>query len=175
MNKFGKIAGIVFVALLFVACNKGKKIETVDNDTSIGDKHSFLVGIWTGDVSLLTEDKESTSSGVVTLTISENEGKYAYILETTKNVHKGFVEIEDGDEMFVTLPEIKWAEYRGLIPEGKELEDVPSEDMFGIGFVYDGETKQLMFQNYGNSMNYYVKIAEIDDKYIILEKNEDKN
>jgi len=163
MNKFSKITGILLVALLLVSCNKGKKIEEADNYTSIDDKYTFIVGIWTA-------DKEMGSE--MSLTISENEGKYAYILETTKNVHKGFLKIEDGAEMFITLPEIKWAEYRGAIPEGKELEDVPLEDMFGIGFMYDGETKELMFQNYGNNMNYYVKIAEIDDKYIILKKNE---
>ncbi|MFV0470407.1 MAG: hypothetical protein ACK5L7_00005, partial [Paludibacteraceae bacterium] len=72
------------------------------------------------------------------------------------------------DGYYLTLKNIEWSENEGALDEeGEQVDDsveLPKEIQ---GVLYKNE---ITIQNTGNSMNYYVKIAECDQKYIHLIK-----
>ena len=75
---------------------------------------------------------------------------------------------ERKDGYNITFENIEWSEYLGAIdPEGETSEeDLPLPQDIG-GVLYKNE---ITIQNYGNAMNYYVKLGECDVKYIHLVK-----
>lgn len=70
--------------------------------------------------------------------------------------------------MYLTLKNIEWSENEGISDDGGE----PIEDDIGLPQEIQGELykNEIAIQNYGNSMNYYVKFGECDLKYIHLIK-----
>jgi hypothetical protein len=76
----------------------------------------------------------------------------------------------DGDETYIILQGIRWHKNLGMLQDDEDASEMEDrEPTYGLElFWFDGE---LTLQNYGNSMNYYLKLAECyDDKYINLER-----
>lgn len=157
----------VGISIFLIGC-RGKSVNTINkigyNYTAQDSRYAFLLGTWTTNT--------APCDAQLSLTIGDKDGKYAYTLKMNETEQNGFLEIKNEDGIYVFLPKIKWAEYRGTIPEDKEVDEVSLQDAFGLDFQYDDETATLMFQNIGNNMNYYVKLAELDCKYVVLKKNE---
>jgi hypothetical protein len=97
----------------------------------------------------------------------EDQLKYTFQTNTRKisdNVELEFNESKDG--YYITFNNFKWAENLGTLDdEGNATDNTlyPMPDVDGV--LYENE---ITIQNYGNAMNYYVKIGECDVKYIQL-------
>jgi len=68
-------------------------------------------------------------------------------------------------ETGIVLEGIPWVSNLGALKDGVIPEDEKGEPTYGIDFVW--EDGNLTMQNYGNSMNYYVKLS-CGNKYITL-------
>jgi len=109
----------------------------------------------------------------ITLDIVKRQAQYFYTL-ISDTTYKGKVSIsksEDGKESYVTFEGIEWAEYEGDISNDSE-EEREQKPVMKLPVGIDGQLqdKEIIIQNYGNSMNYYVKLAGCGDKYIRLVK-----
>ncbi|MGX7666708.1 hypothetical protein [Flavobacterium pedocola] len=102
----------------------------------------------------------------------ENE-TLKYKFKTPKKDLTGEVSVslnEKKDGYYLSLKGIQWSEYEGTIEYDENGEEIENEyelpkDLKGI--LYEN---QIVIQNTGNSMNYYVQLAECDLKYIYLNK-----
>jgi len=105
--------------------------------------------------------------------IIKDKGEYRYIMQTGEKKYNGSIRFSSESEMgeqrlWVILQDFQWAEYKGNLMDVEDPDEVPSLDMWGLDLYYD--KGELTFQNYGNAMNYYVKMNECDQKYIRLIK-----
>ncbi|MDR2680454.1 MAG: hypothetical protein LBC47_06545 [Tannerella sp.] len=138
--------------------------DYLDESPSEAGKYDYLAGTY-------RMDRENCDcEDDMTLTLSAENGKYAYRLKTPKQDVSGMANIitdEDNNTVIVKLPEVKWASYKGPVPEGKDVDDMPEQDVFEVSFEFRDD-HALVTQNYGNAMNFYVKFAEYECKYIYL-------
>ena len=77
---------------------------------------------------------------------------------------------EEKNGYYITLESIEWSDYRGMIEYDDDGDEIDKELRLPIGIdgiLYEDE---IVIQNSGNSMNYYVKLGECDLKYIHLIK-----
>ena len=161
---------IAFIAMgMLAACNSKKNnTQNADTENSAG-KYDYLIGTYN------LVDPQSCGDGSMTLTIKADNGNYTYQLKTPAQNVEGKVEIIEGDcSVILELPDVKFAEYKGAIPEDKSADEMPNlQEMYGVSLMYSNEdgTPSLSIQNYGNEMNYYVIFKEFDCKYLFLEKN----
>jgi len=160
--KTKKILIVLFSLFALASC--GNKSTQNQKGDAGADKYDFLLGTY-------SLDKEFCEDCGMILTIEKEVGKYVYRLTTTKQDVKGLVNVLDEEHsMSVQLPEIKWADYKEGVKDPDELDQIPSQEVFGINFEYDADTGTLMLQNYGNTLNYFLMFEECDCKYIILKK-----
>jgi hypothetical protein len=104
--------------------------------------------------------------------IKKEKGKYYYTLSLQDTVINGKVTVaknnDKGDlEYAVTLEGIEWASYEGDVSD----ESKPSKELdIPVGIETVLSNKELVFQNYGNSMNSYTVLEGCGQKYIRLVK-----
>ena len=102
------------------------------------------------------------------LTITKSKGEYLYELKGNDITYEGYVtfsrDLDDGLN-YITLEGIPWKSNLGMLSEDEDPEEMPITGLDGI--ISDD---RISIQNYGNSMNYYVKLGDCDVKYIFLEK-----
>ena len=92
---------------------------------------------------------------------------YSYTLDINNKYYKGYISFSEGDESYITLEEIEWKENIGQLSDDDNPEEMESIPTYGLDFLWYDNT--LTLQNYGNSMNYYVK-TDCVEKYITLVK-----
>ena len=95
------------------------------------------------------------------LDITKTADGYSYKLQVKDRLYEGTVDISVVEgEKYVTLQGIPWEDNGDWDKEGDSDIEMPTH---GIDIFWSDEEK--MFQNYGNSMNYYV-ILNCDEKFI---------
>ena len=115
--------------------------------------------------------KDELTDCKISLSLFYKNGVLKYNMNTNTSKLSGVAKIdlnERKDGYYITFENIEWSEYLGTIdPEGETSEeDLPlPQDIEGV--LYKNE---ITIQNYGNAMNYYVKLGECDVKYIHLVK-----
>lgn len=165
---------LVFL-LSFFACQE-KKIENSKKNTEVEKLAEEVEITEVPDIegTYIYESNSDINEKAV-LTISENNQGFIYNLKTSARNVSGKISITDEDgSTYLTLEGIKWDEYLGDVSKemdsGSETEDTIQENEpeikipVGIGALLD--VNEIVIQNGGNSMNYYVKLGEIDEKYI---------
>ncbi|UKJ08328.1 hypothetical protein [Solitalea lacus] len=105
------------------------------------------------------------------LSIYQQVGRFFYRLQTSEKDLTGkltfYRSLEEG-RVYLTLTGIEWAEYEGALDEDGEPKVKNLKLPIGIeGLLSENE---IVFQNYGNSMNYYVKFSDCGAKFIHLTK-----
>lgn len=107
--------------------------------------------------------------------IIKEEYEYHYTMQTSEKKYRGPIrfsrefDINDRSQtLWIVLQDFEWAEYKGSLMDVEDPDEVPSMEMWGLDLYY--AKGELMFQNYGNVMNYYVKMNECGEKYVRLLK-----
>ncbi|MFV0471389.1 MAG: hypothetical protein ACK5L7_05085 [Paludibacteraceae bacterium] len=178
-----KVFFIIFF-LILVSCSQTKKTKTAEksieekNNTISNDKYPTLSKHHkVSREEMLFEiegiyymEENELNCGITLMLFRENE-KLRYKLKTNTRELTNDAKIELNDKKdgyYLTLKNIEWSENEGALDEeGEQVDDsveLPKEIQ---GVLYKNE---ITIQNTGNSMNYYVKIAECDQKYIHLIK-----
>ncbi len=110
------------------------------------------------------------------LKISKVKGEYYYIYTSTQRTLKGKVTFSRGSENYLILQGIEYSEdyFDVALPEENELsrqyEELRKRGERNVGIDCYLDSDELIIQNYGNAMAYYVKLGECDEKYIHLIK-----
>ncbi|MCL2063445.1 MAG: hypothetical protein FWG98_03605 [Candidatus Cloacimonetes bacterium] len=113
---------------------------------------SFLTGRW-----ISTPDLNSD----LVLDIMQSGEDYTYRFQVKSHIYEGEVTVyHDG----ILLEGIPWVSNLGDTMGVDDPEEIPT---YGIDFVF--ENGNLLMQNHGNAMNYYVKI-DCDERFITLVK-----
>ena len=122
---------------------------------------------------ILTQKSENTVEGTyrstedpscsISLNIQKSGDEYTFVLSVNETEYNGKVSVS---ETGIVLEGIPWVCYHGtlkdgIVPEGE------GEPTYGIDFLW--EDGNLTMQNYGNAMNYFVKLS-CGNKYITLER-----
>ncbi len=134
----------------------------IETNYNIPDIPSNIEGVY-------VKDEETKCN--LQLTISFSEGEFFYKLQTPSRTLSDKVSFfRDLDEqiVYINLDGIEWAESLGGIDENGNPKNPVNDTQKGIEGVLSGDS--IYIQNYGNSMNYYVKLAECEDKYLFLKK-----
>ncbi|WP_316799612.1 hypothetical protein [Pedobacter frigidisoli] len=124
-----------------------------------------------GTYNIVNEPVE-TDKCSMTITISKDAKGYTYSFTSDSRSLKGKLSVEttaENNGYYITLEGIEWSEYEGELddegePKAKEGLDLP------VGVDALLQDHSITLQNYGNSMNYYVKLADCSKKYIVLKK-----
>ncbi|MFD2562873.1 hypothetical protein [Aquimarina rubra] len=113
----------------------------------------------------------------LTLSLFKSKGAYFYKYSSSERNLKGKVRFIRGDELYINLENIEYAEdYFDVSlaeddPEkSKEYDRLKKigKRKIGVECLYTAE--EILIQNYGNAMNYYVKLYDCGEKYIHLKK-----
>ncbi len=171
-----KTLAIIIILLIF-SCKKVTKISESKNTSNISkelkkeqiqtDKATILIpknieGTYTN-----SEETECN----IKLIITKKGKEYFYQIKTDKRILNGkisFCENIDEKESCLNFSGIEWAENNGQLDENGE----PINDNLKLPIGIEGTLNQnkITIQNYGNSMNNYIKLNDCEDKYIILKK-----
>jgi len=113
----------------------------------------------------------------LTLSFSKLKGEYYYNYKSTERNLKGKVLFSREDDLYISLSEIEFAEdYFDISLPEEDLEKTKEyEELKRIGKRYIGvdcyySPEELIIQNYGNAMSYYVKLSDCGEKYIEFKK-----
>lgn len=111
----------------------------------------------------------------LTLSIFKSKGEYYYNYTSKKETLKGKVRFSRGNGISINLENMEYAEdYFDVMtddPErSKEYEKLKKIGKRTVGIECDYSLNEIALQNYGNSMNYYVKLNDCDEKYIHFNK-----
>ncbi len=106
----------------------------------------------------------------MTLMVFKKDNTYSYQLKTSKRMVSGkasFTKGEGQNEYYINLEGLPWEEYKGDI--SNQADNKIAENI-EIPISVDGEITEgeILIQNLGNAMNYYVKIGECGSKFIHL-------
>ena len=117
------------------------------------------------------EFKKENSNCKMNLTLYYQKNQLKYKLKTQTHEYADDAEIELNDAKdgyYITFKNIEWSEYLGgLDNEGEPIDKNLEIPKSVSGTLYEDE---IIIQNYGNSMNYYVVFEECGEKYIELVK-----
>lgn len=116
--------------------------------------------------------KDELTGCKLNLTLYYNNNQLKYKLKTNTRELSGnaILELNERKEgYYITFENIEWSEYLGAIdPEGES----PDENLALPQEISGSLNKnEIIIENYGNAMNYYVKLGECDVKYIHLIRN----
>lgn len=160
---------------------KTKKTESVDaNNESTKD---FKIDLQEKVITDLPERIEGIYKHVgteygskpcnLTLTITKKNGQYYYNLKSDLRNLNGKVSLYrslEENETSIMLEGIEWAEYRGEISNEDDENYQEKELELPIGINGSFVENEITIQNYGNSMNYYLKLNDCGEKFIRLKK-----
>ena len=122
------------------------------------------------------EGRYADSNCNLLLTISKIKGEYYYNYVSTQRELKGTIRFSRGIENYLILEGIPYAEdyFDADLPEdsklAEEYEKLRKQGKRSVGIEGLLNSNEIIIQNYGNSMNYYVKLYECGEKYISLLK-----
>lgn len=148
--------------------NKILKIDLKQTEKEINNLPKNIEGIYK-----TKNNSDEIEICNLTIKITKKNGEYFYNYKSESRILNGKVSfsrnIED-NETYIILEGIEWSEYSGDVSnqddenyEEKELE-LPNE----IGGLFN--ENEITIQNYGNAMNYYVKLNDCGKKYIEFKK-----
>jgi len=106
----------------------------------------------------------------LTLYYTNNQLKYRLKTNTREISNNASLELnETKDGYYIILENIEWSEYLGALDD----EGNPIEENLSLPQEISGELNknEIIIQNYGNAMNYYMKLGECDVKYLYLIRN----
>ncbi|MCG9791207.1 hypothetical protein [Flavobacterium algicola] len=113
----------------------------------------------------------------LTLSITKLKGEYFYNYNSTERNLKGKVTFLREEDLYINLSEIEFAEdyFDISLPEEDLEKSKKYEELKKVGKRYIGvecyySPEELTIQNYGNAMNYYVKLSDCGEKYIRFKK-----
>lgn len=188
MNRIVLTSFLLTTLVYFSSCQSGMKtsgkkdsITTLNKEDSLQtiatlssskpDKNQIAIeGHY---ISSALEDGTAAPGCQITVDIVKRKAQYFYTL-TSDTTYQGKVSIsknQENKETYVTFEGIEWAEYEGDISNDSEDERTQKSEMklpVGIDGRFTGH--EITIQNYGNAMNYYVKLAGCGDKFIRLVK-----
>ncbi|WP_349663309.1 hypothetical protein IZU89_11610 [Cellulophaga lytica] len=113
----------------------------------------------------------------LTLTFTKSKGEYYYTYKSKERNLKGKLNFYREDGLYINLSEIEYAEDYfdiDLFEEDPEKEKEYTKlkkigkRKLGVECYYS--PGELTIQNYGNAMNYYVKLNDCGEKYIHFKK-----
>ncbi|PKB45074.1 hypothetical protein AX016_3311 [Cellulophaga sp. RHA19] len=113
----------------------------------------------------------------LTLTFTKSKGEYYYSYKSKERNLKGKLNFYRDEGLYINLTEIEYAEdyFDVALPE----EDTEKEKEYAalkkigkrtLGVEGQYSPGELTIQNYGNAMNYYVKLNDCGEKYIHFKK-----
>lgn len=190
-NKDGQVSGFYYyervgVDIELVGRQNGKSLELYELDykkdtvatISATVSKRGMSGFWTNAATkkcyplTLQSTKDSirslplTINGIyvdkscsLNLRIYRSKGEYVFKLMSAKQTWSGKVNFSRDEDLYVILKGIEWAESDS---EGK------GESNFDVDCLVGDE--ELIIQNAGNAMNFYVKLPDCVEKYIHLKK-----
>jgi hypothetical protein len=168
---------LFILPIFFVACqSKPSKPVNVGKPTQrdtvkLVTKKPEILDI-TGIYYAVALDGQSESCDM-SVEIKKDGSGYLYEISLNGEKTRGKATLQKGDDKqtYINFEGIKWAEYEGDISNDPEKGDTTSLELpVGIDGVIAGD--EITIQNAGNAMNYYVKFAGCDEKYIRLVKNQ---
>ena len=109
------------------------------------------------------------------LTLFYENNKLKYKLITGTRELSDDVEIELNEEKngyYITLTNIEWSECKMIEYDAENDEQIDSDLPLPVGIQGSLYQNEIIIQNTGNSMNYYVQLGECDLKYIRLIKTD---
>ena len=166
------VAAVSCILLLFSSCtninsNTKKVIAAPILEKRQSGNSDKIEGTYT-----VINDPNEVEKCTLTITIKKGAKGYVYDFKSDSRSLTGKVSLEENEDKnghYITFEGIEWSEYEGELDEdGEPKSKEPLELPVGLNGVL--EQNQITFQNYGNSMNYYVQLADCGKKYIVLEK-----
>ena len=146
--------------------NKILKIDLEETEKKIVAFPKNIEGVYKTENS---ENKIEPCNLIVTIT--KKNGKYYYNYKSESRTLNGKVSFyRDIDEAYITLEGIKWAEYEGDVTNQDDENYEEKELDLPIGINGSLSENEILIQNDGNAMNYYVKLNDCGVKYIYLKK-----
>lgn len=113
----------------------------------------------------------------ITLSFSRSKGEYYYTYTSKERNLDGKINFYRGEDLYIYLPNIEYAEdYFDILlfeedPEKeKEYEALKQKGKRKVGIDCYFSPEELTIQNYGNAMNYYVKLYDCGEKYIHFQR-----
>jgi len=168
---------LLILPMIFVAC-QSKPAKTV-SAIKATKKDTVKSAIKTPEASDITGtyyaeslDGQSESCNM-SVEIKKDGAGYSYEISLNDKKTKGKASLQKGEDKqtYINFEGIKWAEYEGDISNDPEKGDTTLLELpVGISGVIAGN--EITIQNTGNAMNYYVKFAGCDEKYIRLVKTQ---
>jgi hypothetical protein len=148
--------------------NKIFKIDLQETEKEITDLPKNIEGVYK---TLNNEGETETCN--LTIKLTKKNGEYYYNLRSeTRNLNGkvSFSRNIDNNETYIILEGIEWAEYSGDVTnqDDKNYEEKELELPVGIDGLFT--ENEIIIQNDGNAMNYYVKLNDCGVKYIHLKK-----
>lgn len=151
-----------------ISSKSGRSNDTFSKDSTTQSRFSEEIE-GTYNVVSNADDAEKCQ---IKITIKKVSEQYRYIFTSESRTLEGKLSLEgdkNNEGYYITLEGIEWSEYEGELDDNGEAKS--KEDLklpVGIHGVIKGN--EITIQNYGNSMNYYVQLADCGEKYIILKK-----
>ncbi|MCF6279657.1 MAG: hypothetical protein L3J14_04855 [Flavobacteriaceae bacterium] len=123
------------------------------------------------------EGRYYNSNCDLTLSFFKSKGEYYYNYKSNDRSLKGKVSFSRGDNLYINLENIEYAEdyFDVSLPEediekSKKYKELKKIGKRKIGIECQYNSEEIIIQNYGNSMNYYVKLYDCGEKYIHFKK-----
>ena len=146
----------------------GKYLTKIISKIPEGDNELRLDSVENSDESIIGRYRSSEETTCeLLLDIFKSGDGYSYKFQVKGRLYEGAVSISIvDDEKWVTLEGIPWMENIGPINNDNDADENIST--YGIELYW--VDNEMGLQNYGNAMNYYVKLA-CEDKFIRLVKD----
>ncbi len=168
MTKFVLSIAIIFFAVISCSNTNSEEKSFLKIKNKITDaKDEILIEI----VGIYEVESESAIKEGCDLKVEITKVKSTYYYTLTSAIREKSAElsvdkIENSDELALILNEIQWSEYKGDISNEKESKEKELKIPVGINATF--LNNEIIIQNYGNDMNYYVQLGECSEKYIRL-------
>ena len=148
--------------------NKNLKINLQETENKIVDLPRNIEGVYKTEIN---ENEIEPCNLIIKITKKNGEYYYNYKSESRNlNGKVSFLRNIEKNVINIVLEGIKWSEYRGDVTnqddenyEEKDLE-LPNE------IEGNFNENEIKIQNYGDAMNYYVKLNDCGKKYIEFKK-----
>lgn len=113
----------------------------------------------------------------LTLSFSKSKGAYYYKYSSDKRNLEGKINFYRGEDLYINLTSIEYAEdyfdielFEEDEEKEKEYAELKQEGKRRVGIECHFSPDELTIQNYGNAMNYYVKLNDCGEKYIHFQR-----
>lgn len=175
------VASLILLTIIF-SCQKKSAIETYDEPSIENNSNKLENETQISNLDGIYKYENDDESQNITLTITNKGKAFFYNLKTSVRNVNGKISITPDEEstgFYLILEGIEWDEYRGDISDELEEDEndtlnEPKDELpipVGIDTYYNkNSSNELIIQNGGNSMNYYIKLGECGEKYIHLIK-----